>query len=202
MLAFLSLYLIALGMSRDAAGILFGVTMGGVIVFQVPVAWLADRVGRLPVLLGCYAVVAAGLALVPLCGPSVWLVICLFLLGASSGALYPMALAFLGDRLPPARLARAYAWFLAMECVGSQVGAAVMGQARDWWGEGSMFGVGLVALTVVMGAWGALALAPRLIGPKPYGGLGFQPDFAGSRGPICPGAQLPDRLQICPTRKG
>jgi MFS family permease len=158
MLAFLSLYLISVGMSRDAAGMLFGVTMVGVIVFQVPVAWLADRAGRMPVLLSCYAIVAGGLVLVPLCEPSVWLVLCLFLLGASSGALYPMALALLGDRLPPAKLARAYAWFLAMECAGSQLGAAIMGQARDWWGEASMFGVGLVALAIVLGLWAMLTL--------------------------------------------
>ena len=78
-------------------------------------------------------------------------------LGSILRALYPMALALLGDRLPPARLARAYAWFLAMECVGSQVGAAVMGQARDWWGEASMFTVGLVVLAVVIGVWVTLA---------------------------------------------
>ena len=161
MLAFLSLYLMSLGMSRDTAGGLFGITMAGVIVFQVPVAWLADRLGRMPVLLGCYAAVAAGLALVPLCVPSVWLVICLFLLGASSGALYPMALALLGDRLPAAKLARAYAWFMAMECVGSQLGSAIMGQARDWWGEASMFGVGLATLAAVLGAWGGVALLNR-----------------------------------------
>ena len=58
MLAFLTLYLISLGMSQDRAGILISVTMIGVMLVQVPVAWLADRHGRLPVLLGCYAVVA------------------------------------------------------------------------------------------------------------------------------------------------
>jgi MFS family permease len=119
----------------------------------VPVGWLADRLGRLPILLGCYGVVAAGLAIMPAWSPSLGLVICLFLLGACSGALYPMALAMLGDRLPEAGLARAYAWFLAMECLGSQMGTAIMGQARDWWGEASMFGVGLAAMAAVIGSW-------------------------------------------------
>ena len=39
--------------------------MAGVILFQVPISWLADRYGRLPALLGCYGVVAAGLIAVP-----------------------------------------------------------------------------------------------------------------------------------------
>lgn len=153
MLAFLSLYLISIGMTAEAAGGLMGVTMVGVIVFQVPVAWLADRVGRLPVLLSCYAVTAAGLTLMPVWSPSVELALCLFCLGACSGALYPMALAMLGDHLPQGSLTRAYAVFLAMECVGSQMGAAVMGRARDVWGEPIMFGVGLAAMAGVLGGW-------------------------------------------------
>jgi MFS family permease len=167
MLAFLSLYLITLGMSQDAAGGLMGVTMVGVILFQVPVAWLADRLGRLPVLLGCYTVVAAGLTLMPIWSPSMGLAICLFLLGACSGALYPLALAMLGERLPPAGLARAYSVFLAMECIGSQAGAAAMGQARHWWGEASMFAVGLAALTLVLGTWAVLVVVR---GPRPTAG--------------------------------
>ncbi len=153
MLAFLSLYLISLGMTADAAGDLMSVTMVGVIAFQVPVAWLADRFGRMPMLLVCYGVVGGCLVLVPVATSSLWLVICLFLLGACSGALYPLALALIGERLPKAALARAYALFLAMECIGSQVGAALMGQARDWWGEASMFGAGLAALATVLTIW-------------------------------------------------
>jgi MFS family permease len=150
MLAFLSLYLVARGLSRDAAGGLMSVTLVGVIAFQVPVGWLADRYGRRGVLLACYLGVAGGLVLVPLGGTLVWLAVCLFFLGGCSGALYPVALALLGDRLAPTALARAYACFMAMECVGSQLGAAAMGQARDWWGEDSMFAMGLAALASVL----------------------------------------------------
>jgi len=161
MLAFLSLYLMSLGMTSDGAGGLMSVTMVGVILFQVPVAWLADRFGRLPILLVCYGMVAAGLILTPMWQVSIGLVLTLFLLGACSGALYPMALSLLGDRLPPKGLARAYALFLAMECVGSQMGAAIMGKVRDWWGEASMFGVGLAALVLILGTWTVLLVRQR-----------------------------------------
>ncbi|MBI3410543.1 MAG: MFS transporter [Planctomycetes bacterium] len=153
LVAFLSLYLVSLGMSKDAAGLQMGVTLVGVIAFQVPVAWLADRVGRTPMLLTCYAMVAIGLAALPWLQLSWALAVCLFFLGAWSGAMYPLGLALLGDRLPEASLARAYAWYMAMECVGSQLGAAAMGEARDRWGQESMFWVGFAAVLGVVAAW-------------------------------------------------
>jgi MFS family permease len=158
MVAFLVLYLESLGISQDQAGGLMSVTLVGVILFQVPVAWLADHLGRLPVLLGCYAVVAGGLVLMPVWSPSIGLVVCLFLLGACAGALYPLALALLGDQPNQAGLDSAFALFLAMECVGNLVGAAVTGQARDTWGEASMFGAGLTALALVMISWALLSV--------------------------------------------
>lgn len=153
MLAFLSLYLLAQGLSADLAGGLMGVAMVGVILFQVPVAWLADRLGGLSVLLGCYAVVALGLALMPFLTDWLWLGMCLFLFGACSGAMYPLGLSLLGGRGRESELARAYAWYLALECVGSQTGAAAMGPARDLWGEASMFAVGLAAMLPVLLPW-------------------------------------------------
>jgi MFS family permease len=161
MVAFLVLYLESLGISQDQAGGLMSVTMVGVILFQVPVAWLADHLGRLPVLLGCYAVVAGGLVLMPFWSPSIGLIICLFLLGACAGALYPLALALLGDRPHQAGLDSAFAFFLAMECVGNLAGAAVTGHARDTWGEASMFGAGLGALALVLISWALVSVWQR-----------------------------------------
>ena len=106
MLAFLSLYLLSLGLSADAAGGLMAVTLVGVIVFQVPVSWLADRWGKVPALLGCYAVTALALWLVPLHGPSLGLALWLFLLGACSGALYPLGLSLMAERVSESALPR------------------------------------------------------------------------------------------------
>jgi len=165
MLAFLSLYLLAQGLSTGGAGGLMSLTLIGVIVFQVPVSWLADRMGNVPVLLGCYGVVLAGLAAVPCCEPTFWLGTWLFLVGAASGAMYPLGLALLGEQQAESHLARAYAWYLAMECVGSQMGAAAMGQARDWWGEAGMFPVGIAALFLALLPWVVLILLPRRQAP-------------------------------------
>jgi MFS family permease len=158
MLAFLSFFLMSTGLSAGAAGGLMGVTMIGVIVFQVPVAWLADRLGRMPVLLTCYGIVLAGLLALPFCGPSPWLTVWLFLFGACSGAFYPLGLALLGEGAAEERLPRLFAWYMAMECFGSQAGAALMGEARDWWGERAMFAVGFAAVAGVLTGWLGLRL--------------------------------------------
>jgi MFS family permease len=153
MVAFLPLYLISLGFGKQYAGWLISTTMLGVIVFQVPVTWLADFLGKLPVLLACFAAVAFGLVALPLAGTSSLLPIWLFVVGAFSGAFYPLGLALLGENLPPGELDRANAWYLSMECVGCLAGPVVMGVARDWAGEGAMFVVGEAAVILVVACW-------------------------------------------------
>lgn len=153
MLAFLSLYLVSRGLSTSAAGVLMGLAMVGVIAFQVPVAWVADRFGRRPTLLACYGVALAGLLAVPWCESPAWLGVWLFLFGACAGAMYPLGLSLLDDSVPASHLARAYAWYMTMECIGSQMGAAAMGRARDAWGPASMFFVAAAGLLGVLAVW-------------------------------------------------
>lgn len=153
MVAFLSLYLLGLHLSEQQVGWLTSTTMVGVILFQVPVAWLADRFGRMPVLLACYALVAVGLVALPLAGASPALPVWLFVVGACSGAFYPLGLALLGERLPDGQLAQANACYLSLECIGSLMGPALMGVARDGIGATAMFGVGELALLAVVAAW-------------------------------------------------
>jgi MFS family permease len=173
MLAFLSLFLLSQGYSESEAGTLMSVTMVGVILFQVPISWLADRFGKTPMLLCCYGAVALGLLVIPWLANPAALAITLFTFGACTGAMYPLGLALLGERMPESGLARAYAWYLAIECVGSQVGAAAMGKARNDWGESAMFGVGFAAVLLVLMIWFFMRLFLRdrsaTILPQPVG---------------------------------
>lgn len=154
MIAFLALFLEhAREFSKEAAGTLMSITTIGIILFQVPVSWLGDRVGKTPVLLGCYAVVAGCLATIPWIADSLTLAGVLFAFGACTGAMYPLGLSLLGERIAESGLARAYAWYLAIECTGNVVGAAAMGRARERWGEASMFAVGLAAILAVLIGW-------------------------------------------------
>ncbi len=151
-LTFLSIYLIGLGHGEDVVSGLMGGLFLGVILIQVPVAYLADRLGRLRVLLLCHLVLLAGLTSFPWCvrmGPlAAWL----FVVGACCAALYPLGLALLGERVPTGSLARANAWYLACNCAGSLCGPVLIGLAIDAFGQRAQFAAGAVAVVVVLAA--------------------------------------------------
>jgi MFS family permease len=119
----------------------------------VPLGWLADRVGKLPLLLACHAVLTVGLLLLPSWRAAGALWAAAFVLGACCGAQYPLGLALLGERVPAAALARANAWYLACNCAGSMTGPALMGLAIEHFGPGSEFPAGAAALALVVAVW-------------------------------------------------
>lgn len=139
----------ALGLSVHDIGWLTSGIMIGVILFQVPVAWLADRLGRIRVLVACYAAVIMGLAFLPFCEGGFWLAAWLFLVGACSGSFYPLGLAILGEKLPEAALARVNAIYLAMNCLGSLSGPVFMGIAMDLFSPSWLFVTGELAVLLV-----------------------------------------------------
>jgi MFS family permease len=167
MVSLLPVYLLAVGFTDKAAGWLLGGIMIGVILFQVPLAWLADRLGRGLVLVACYAVTAAALVLLLYFPGPVWLTVLLVMAGACSGAFYPLGLALLGERMPPAAVPRASAWYLAINCVGSVTGPAAIGEAMKRFGDQAMFWAGLAAVVLVLVACAAVQLRERFRGAAP-----------------------------------
>jgi MFS family permease len=157
MIAFLSIYLLSLGYSETGASTLIGGLFAGVILAQLPLAALADRLGRLRVLLLCHALVATGLIVVPWTASPFLLETWLFVLGACCGALYPLGLALLGERVRPEALAKANAWYLASNCAGSLSGPVLLGLAIDTFGLRAQFTVGAAAILSVITAWTVLA---------------------------------------------
>jgi MFS family permease len=158
MVSFLAIYLLAAGLSEDMASWLMSGLMVGVILFQVPVAWLADRWGRTAALLCCYVVALTGMTCLFISLGVAWLAIALFAVGACSGAFYPLGLALLGERTPPAGLARANSWFLAINCIGSVIGPALAGRAMQWFGNEALILTGVAAVLAVLVVWAVLAM--------------------------------------------
>ncbi len=156
-LTFLSIYLLSLNYTEAGVSTLMGGLFAGVIVAQLPLATLADRLGRLRVLLLCHALVLAGLTLVPLTRPAGLLGTWLFVLGACCGALYPLGLALLGERVRPESLAKANAWYLASNCAGSLSGPILLGLAIDAFGLAALFAVGGAAVVAVVAGWAVVA---------------------------------------------
>lgn len=151
MMTFLSIYLLTIGYTEaNVSGFLGGLFLG-VVLSQLPVAWLADRLGRLRILLACHAVLFAGLLLIPVCGGAISLGVWLFLLGACCGALYPLGLVLLGERVAPGSLAKANAWYLAINCAGSLSGPVLLGLVIDLFGQRAQFAAGAAAVFLVVG---------------------------------------------------
>ena len=152
-ITFLSIYLLGRGYTEAATSGLMGGLFAGVVLAQLPLACLADRVGRLRVVLACHGLVFVGLACVPWAPWTWWLVGLLFVLGASNGAMYPLGLALLGERISPSSMARANAWYLACNCAGSLSGPILIGLAIDAFGMNAMFFVCGAAVLLVVGTW-------------------------------------------------
>jgi MFS family permease len=163
MVALLPVYLLAIGLNEAGIGGLMSGIMMGVILVQVPVAWLADRLGRTVVLLVCYGVTIAALAALYLGMNFLGVALCLVLAGACSSAFYPLGLALLGERVPTVALARANAWYLSINCLGSLIGPVLAGASMDRLGKQALFLAGEAALLLVLSAW---------VGPRLYGAVG------------------------------
>jgi MFS family permease len=167
LITFLSIYLLGSGYTEGGVSFLVGGLFAGVILCQVPLAWLADRLGRWHVLLCCHALLMIALLVVRCCPGTTGLAAALFVLGACCGALYPLGLALLGERVPPAGLARANANYLASNCAGSLCGPALLGLVIDWFGQPSQFLAGTSAVAVVLGLGTALRHRHRPAGEMP-----------------------------------
>jgi MFS family permease len=159
MVALLPIYLLAVGFSDNGMSWLMSGLMIGVILAQVPVAWLADKLGRTMVLAGCHFVALAGIGFMMIPAGTAWLAFWLFVVGACSGAFYPLGLALLGERVPPRGLARATAWYLAINCLGSLTGPMVAGYAMDHLGQDTLFLTGGAAVALVLAIWIASEVA-------------------------------------------
>lgn len=167
MVGLLPVFLLGAGFSSDNASWLLGGLMIGVILAQVPLAWLADRLGRAPVLVACNGVALAALVclLVPL--GQAWLAAWLFVVSIATGALYPLGLALLGERVPQSSVARANAWYLAINCLGCLIGPSITGITMEILGRDAFFAIGLAAIGMVMLIWLALEVQARCCQQSP-----------------------------------
>jgi len=168
MMGLMPVYLLALGLSDAGIGWMMSGVMLGVIVFQVPVAWLADRVDRRGILLGCYVATVSALAIVLWGVGLIGLALCLFAAAACSTAFYPLGLSLLGERVPLGSHDKANAWYLGINCLGSLTGPALSGLAMDRFGNQALIasGIGAVLFVFIVGA-GLHAFRKRTVAEIP-----------------------------------
>jgi MFS family permease len=144
----LPLYGLRVGFEESTAVLLLTVFTAGNLVLQIPIGWLADRVPRRRVLMGCAGVGVVGAALLPATlGSPALLWALLFIWGGTIFAFYTVGLSLLGQSFPAGQFAAANASFIVLYELGSVTGPVIGGAAMDVMGpHGMLVMVGGAAL--------------------------------------------------------
>src|SRR5262249_34371386 len=127
------------------------VFVGGNVVLQIPIGWIADHVSRRGMLLACVLATIAGAALMPVAvGAGHWLYLVVFFLGGSTFAIYTLGLGLLGDGFPAAQLTVANVAFVMAYQVGGAGGPILAGTAMDALGPEGLPGVVAASAVVLL----------------------------------------------------
>jgi MFS family permease len=147
----LPIYGLRTGFDVPTSILLLTVFTAGNLLLQIPIGWIADRMSRRRVLLGCASVGVAGAALLPFfLKQPLLLWPLLFIWGGTVFAFYPVALSLLGQNVPANQFASANASFIVFYELGSISGPVVGGAAMDILGpQGLPLAVGAVALAFI-----------------------------------------------------
>jgi MFS family permease len=152
-LSLMPLFAMAHGVTSEVAVLFASALLLGDTTMQFPIGWLADRLGRERVHIGCAVVVVMLLPLLPWAVSSTWL--CwplLYVLGAAAGAIYTLSLVACGEQFRGAALVSASSLVGASWSAASFGGPLVAGALMKSAGNDSMVGVLLVSALAFLGA--------------------------------------------------
>jgi MFS family permease len=138
-MSMLPIFTLRSGMDVSGSNVTLIVMVAGSIGLQYPMGWLADRVPRRVLYLGCALATAAGAALMPIAIHAplfFWLVI--FIWGGAYYAIYTLSLVQLGERFRGTALVTGNAAFAAMWGAGGLVGTPTIGAAMQFWGPNGL----------------------------------------------------------------
>jgi MFS family permease len=158
--ALLPLWGLAVGLGERLSALLLTVWIAGNILLQLPIGWLADRLGRRRMLAACLAVGIASLAFL---GPSVGTGLAMWpllaLAGAVMGAFYTLSLALLGQAFRGPEQPAANTAFIMVFEIGVVLGPALGGLAIEGTGAAALPWIVIVPIALL------LAALPRLRSP-------------------------------------
>jgi MFS family permease len=157
-LSLLPLYGLRVGIGEQESLMLLTVLISGTTVMQLPIGWVADRLGRFRLLIACAVVGTAAPVLVPAAlGSDALLWPILFLWGGTTVSLYTLGLAMLGERFEPNLLPAANAMMVISYCLGSIVGPPAIGAAMESFGVHAM----PLGLAAICGLYAIAAIASK-----------------------------------------
>lgn len=170
--ALLPVYGIHAGLAQDDAIFMLTVFVAGTVILQIPIGWLADRIGRRIMLLFCATIGFIGPVVLPfVLANTAQLYVTLFFWGGTVWGVYGLAITLLGERFRPSELTQASALFVMIYSAGSLIGPPIGGGAMDLWdphGLPAVVGGALFLLVAISGiAWLAGAERERVEPPPP-----------------------------------
>ncbi|MCI0467938.1 MAG: MFS transporter [Beijerinckiaceae bacterium] len=132
-LGLLPIYALRAGESPQTGALFVSLFALGNVVFQLPVGFASDRMGRGKLLIWLAVLGLCGAFAIALAGVSHLVVFCVLLVlwGGAVGSLYAVGLAHLGSRYSGADLASANAAFIMLYSVGMMAGPPVVGFGMD-----------------------------------------------------------------------
>lgn len=116
-----------LNFSTFEIGLLITVTVVANIAAQIPIGRLLDKFGYRPLLLSSLTLLSSAALFATFHPPFLLLLVLGALLGAFAGTLYPIGLAVLASRVPPAKLGGANGLYTVCYGLGSVFGPAITG---------------------------------------------------------------------------
>ncbi len=131
-LTLLPIYALLQGFTAHDALLMASVVVIGDAALQLPIGWLADRIPRAGLFVGCGVVLALSSAAIPsvLHGPALWPMLVVF--GASAGGLFTLALIMIGENFRDDALVRANTHVAQLWGLGCLFGPLLTGAASQW----------------------------------------------------------------------
>ena len=148
--ALLPLYALRIGFEEQMAVILLSVFLAGNLALQFPLGWLADRVNKRALLVGCTAIGVAGPVLLPFAIETVLIWPLLLVWGGVVMGIYTVGLCLLAERFPDDQLAAANTAFVMLYSLGSVIGPTLGGSAMDIWDPHGLMVVLAVACAIYL----------------------------------------------------
>ncbi len=161
-MSFLPLYALAHGHGEQIGTALLIVMIAGSVTLQYPIGWLADRIRRSTVMIGCATAAALSAALFPaFASSSAMLGVVVFVWGGAYYAIYVLALVRLGEAYRGTTLVAGNAAFAAMWGIGGLGGTSVVGGAMSLFGPVGFPAVFVLVFAAIAGTVAYLARNER-----------------------------------------
>jgi MFS family permease len=135
-----AVYALQKGFDNDLVALFMASFLWGGLMFQWPIGWLSDRLGRRGVMLG-NAIMAAGLCSLAAIWShdNVWYIPLVVITGGAVMPMYSLCIAYANDRLPHEKIVAASGAMVIAAGIGLSIGPVILSYAMSVFGPNAYF---------------------------------------------------------------